>query len=473
MAHHAGATPQDYTIYGDYFSSLGYVVISIDYYSFFHELGPPLFPDPVRAFKTAIEFIRKNAMTFGCYTGKIAGIGFSEGAMHWAETISWDNDDAYFNTDPLINDHLDAVICYYGLYDKLNHLESPFFTDEGNESLIADYFSPNPLLRATKGNPMANIANITTPVMLYHGTSDVVWSSEQAVEFYNALIANGKSSVLKLLPGRDHIFDCKGTVAKLNFQMDHLTSDGKAARDTVLAYINKTLQVNNIHCPEKKSYWKNHSSEWNVDAIPMKLGTTYSYSKPQLQAILNASAGNDPSKKLAQELIAAKLNIANNSYAPEIVPTILEADNIIGNRQIPIVPLIASNSVQGNQMNTLENKLSTYNNEMLTPHCRNLNFRIGQIDPLGNFSLRLTPNPFSSSTKINFTLLQSQAVTIQIFDLNGRLIITIANKTFAEGEQQIEWNAKDEKGNEVGAGIYFLKFYRGDFSETKKLFVIK
>ena len=42
-----------------------------------------------------------------------------------------------------------------------------------------------------------------------------------------------------------------------------------------------------------------------------------------------------------------------------------------------------------------------------------------------------------------------------------------------KGVQQIEWNATDEKGNGVGAGIYFLKFEAGDCFETKKLFVVK
>src|SRR5205814_4916522 len=81
-------------IQGDFFSSYGYVVVAIDYYGFFHPSGiPARYPDPVRAYKTGIEFLRKNAMQLGCYTGKIAGMGFSEGATHWPQTIIWDNDD--------------------------------------------------------------------------------------------------------------------------------------------------------------------------------------------------------------------------------------------------------------------------------------------------------------------------------------------------------------------------------------------
>ena len=37
-----------------------------------------------------------------------------------------------------------------------------------------------------------------------------------------------------------------------------------------------------------------------------------------------------------------------------------------------------------------------------------------------------------------------------------------------EGVHQLEWNARDEKGNEVDAGIFFLKLDTENFSETKK-----
>ena len=475
LAHHAGATPEDYSIYGNFFSSYGYVVISIDYYSFFHVLGPPLYPDPVRAFKTAIEFLRKNAMTFGCYTGKIAGFGFSEGAMHWAETISWDNDDAYFNTDPSINDHLDAVICYYGLYDNYNHLESPFFTTPGNEALISDYFSPNPTLRATKGNPLANIANITTPVLLFHGTSDQVWNYEQSVEFNDSLIAHGKSSVLKLLPGRDHIFDCRGTINPLHLHYNQFSTDGEIARDTALAFISRTLQINNIHCPYNKSYWKNHATDWNADAIPMKLGTTNSYIQSQLLTILNTSAGSDPSLKLAQELISAKLNLANGAVASPIVSTILAADNLIGNRIIPIVPGISSNSLQGKQMTDLGNTLNSYNNGTMTPNCSNSGFSMTQNNSSDifslhnssdNFSLRIFPNPGTQLFVIRYSLSKKEKVLVKIYDVNGKLIKALANAEMQAGAHQLVWNVRDEKGS-VASGIYYLRFNAGNYIETK------
>ena len=61
---------------------------------------------------------------------------------------------------------------------------------------------------------------------------------------------------------------------------------------------------------------------------------------------------------------------------------------------------------------------------------------------------------------------------MQICDITGRLIKAFANTGMEPGMHQLIWNAKDEKGNAVSKGIYFLHFTAGNKSETKKLFVI-
>jgi len=89
---------------------------------------------------------------------------------------------------------------------------------------------------------------------------------------------------------------------------------------------------------------------------------------------------------------------------------------------------------------------------------------------IGRFTyLRVAPNPFSSSTTISFILLQSQNVALQIFDMNGALIRTLADFPMQAGSHQFVWDAKDDKGNAVNAGIYFVRMETATFTETKKL----
>jgi flagellar hook assembly protein FlgD len=94
--------------------------------------------------------------------------------------------------------------------------------------------------------------------------------------------------------------------------------------------------------------------------------------------------------------------------------------------------------------------------------------------------IKVAPNPFSNSTTVSFSIQQSQKampadrhVSIQIFDLNGRLVKTLADAQMQAGTHQLIWNAKDEKGNGVVTGIYLLKIQAGSYAETKKLVVEK
>ena len=83
-------------------------------------------------------------------------------------------------------------------------------------------------------------------------------------------------------------------------------------------------------------------------------------------------------------------------------------------------------------------------------------------------SLNIFPNPASYSMSVSFFLFQSQKVSLKIFDVNGRLVTTLADASYEEGDYEITWNAA-----EVNSGIYFLRMEAGDYSVTEKLSVIK
>jgi hypothetical protein len=83
------------------------------------------------------------------------------------------------------------------------------------------------------------------------------------------------------------------------------------------------------------------------------------------------------------------------------------------------------------------------------------------------------PNPFSNTTTISFSLPQSQKVSIAIFDVNGRLIKTLASVQMRTGTHKLVWDARDEQGNAVAAGIYILRFNANNYIGTKKIIVAR
>ena len=144
VVHGGGVTRITNRLWCDSLAGNGYTVFTIEY-------PAGSFPLPARAVKLAIEFLRENAQSFGITTGKIAGLGFSDGSTTFGQTIIWDNDDAYFQTDPSVDDHLNAVALLYGNYT---------YGDFSNDTL------------RQKGLCINHVANITTPVLLLHGTGD-------------------------------------------------------------------------------------------------------------------------------------------------------------------------------------------------------------------------------------------------------------------------------------------------------------
>ncbi|MBA3647216.1 MAG: T9SS type A sorting domain-containing protein [Chitinophagales bacterium] len=88
-------------------------------------------------------------------------------------------------------------------------------------------------------------------------------------------------------------------------------------------------------------------------------------------------------------------------------------------------------------------------------------------------ALNNSPNPFTQSTTISFSLPQSENVSLKIFDVDGRLIRTLAQDAMSGGTYTFTWDARDENGDAVSAGIYLLKIQSQDFSQTEKLMVVK
>jgi uncharacterized delta-60 repeat protein len=83
------------------------------------------------------------------------------------------------------------------------------------------------------------------------------------------------------------------------------------------------------------------------------------------------------------------------------------------------------------------------------------------------------PNPFNPTTKIEFTLAKSGFVTLQIYDVVGRKVRTLVSEELSSGYKSVSWDGKNEDGEEVASGIYFYQLKVGDFSEPKKMLLLK
>lgn len=81
------------------------------------------------------------------------------------------------------------------------------------------------------------------------------------------------------------------------------------------------------------------------------------------------------------------------------------------------------------------------------------------------------PNPMSASTLIRFSLEKESAVKLSIYDIQGRLVRSLADESMGPGLHQVEWDRKATGGERANAGIYFYRLVAGQFVETKKMVV--
>jgi hypothetical protein len=78
------------------------------------------------------------------------------------------------------------------------------------------------------------------------------------------------------------------------------------------------------------------------------------------------------------------------------------------------------------------------------------------------------PNPFNPSTKISWQSTVGSWQTLKVYDVLGREVATLVNEEKPAGIYEIEFNA-----SELSSGIYFYKLQTHDFSETKKMILIR
>jgi hypothetical protein len=82
--------------------------------------------------------------------------------------------------------------------------------------------------------------------------------------------------------------------------------------------------------------------------------------------------------------------------------------------------------------------------------------------------LKIYPNPFNPITTIKYTLEKPGHVYIKIYNLNGQEVETLINRYHIAGEHQIIWQPKG-----IPSGLYYCRLNAGEFSETKKVVLLK
>ena len=78
------------------------------------------------------------------------------------------------------------------------------------------------------------------------------------------------------------------------------------------------------------------------------------------------------------------------------------------------------------------------------------------------------PNPFNPVTKINFAIQKQGLVTLKVYDMLGREVASLVNEFKQAGYYSMDFNASS-----LSSGIYFYRLQANDFTDIKKMVLVK
>ena len=78
------------------------------------------------------------------------------------------------------------------------------------------------------------------------------------------------------------------------------------------------------------------------------------------------------------------------------------------------------------------------------------------------------PNPFNAATIINYELPVDAHVKLGVYNTLGQKVATVVDERQQAGYRSVVWDA-----SEVSSGVYFYKLSAGDFTETKRMMLVK
>jgi hypothetical protein len=83
------------------------------------------------------------------------------------------------------------------------------------------------------------------------------------------------------------------------------------------------------------------------------------------------------------------------------------------------------------------------------------------------------PNPFRGETRLGLRLMAPSNVVVEVFNLKGQLVATLAETALAAGQHSFAWNGTDSRGQDLPSGVYSLRVTTGREVVTRKIALLK
>ncbi|MGW1420359.1 alpha/beta fold hydrolase [Bradyrhizobium manausense] len=186
----------------------GYLVAAIDY----RIIGEANFPKPLEDVKTAIRFLRANAKIYNIDPDHIAVWGNSAGG-HLSAMAATTGETRDYDSDrwPGQSSAVQAAVIFYGPMDLSHRMDSNAVNGSPGMSVESAFLGfdakdPANAEKVKKANPVAQISDKTPPMLIVHGTKDVVVPISESENLYAGLTAAKRPATFIRVEGAGHSF---------------------------------------------------------------------------------------------------------------------------------------------------------------------------------------------------------------------------------------------------------------------------
>jgi hypothetical protein len=157
------------------------------------------------------------------------------------------------------------------------------------------------------------------------------------------------------------------------------------------------------------------------------------------------------------------LGLKNNQLTGEIPESICDLN----------ISWINDFSISNNQLcPPYPSCIEDYVGEQDTTNCEQVSI-IDETLPITYNLYNAYPNPFNPVTTLRYDLPEDAMVNITIYDMMGRIVKNLVSSQQNAGYKSIQWNATNNIGQPVSAGLYLYTIQAGDYIQTKKMVLLK
>lgn len=82
---------------------------------------------------------------------------------------------------------------------------------------------------------------------------------------------------------------------------------------------------------------------------------------------------------------------------------------------------------------------------------------------------RVVPNPAGAESRLDYTLAEAQNVDIGVYDVAGRRVRNLGGGSRAQGQHQVSWDGRDDRGRETPSGVYFFRLNTASQTLTSRV----